>query len=254
MELDTIYNMDCMEGMKNIPDGSIDMILCDLPYGTTENKWDVKLPLEPLWAEYKRVTKRNAAILLFSQMPFGAELIMSNRKMFRYEWILEKGCATGFLNAHKMPMRAHENILVFYESLPTYNPQMTRGGKPYTTWHLARNGSKTYGKKIDCQTVNTDGSRFPRDVIRFNAPNNISTEKTIHPTQKPVALCEYLIRTYTNEGETVLDNCMGSGTTAVAAINTGRRFIGFEKEKEYYDIALKRIEGAMAQTRLDFMT
>ena len=247
-----IYNMDCMEGMKNIPDGSIDMILCDLPYGTTENKWDVKLPLEPLWAEYKRVTKRNAAILLFSQMPFGAELIMSNRKMFRYEWILEKGCATGFLNAHKMPMRAHENILVFYEFLPTYNPQMTRGGKPYTRYHLAHNASANYGEKKDGATVNTDGSRFPRDVIKFGVPNSLGKEKVGHPTQKPVALCEYLIRTYTNEGETVLDNCMGSGTTAVAAIDTGRRFIGFEKEKEYYDIALKRIESAMAQTKLEF--
>ena len=125
-----IYNMDCMEGMKNIPDGSIDMILCDLPYGTTENKWDVKLPLEPLWAEYKRVTKRNAAILLFSQMPFGAELIMSNRKMFRYEWIWRKNAAVGFLNANKMPLRAHENILTFYQSLPTYNPQKSKG-EPY---------------------------------------------------------------------------------------------------------------------------
>ena len=251
MEIDTIYNMNCLKGMKEIADGSVDMILCDLPYGITDNEWDVRLPFEPLWEQYKRVTKNNAAIVLFSQMPFGAELIMSNKKMFRYEWILEKGHAAGFLNSHKMPLRCHENILVFYNALPTYNPQLARG-KPYKRWHLERNGSSNYGKKKDTVTLNTDGSRYPRDVVKFNMPTALYGKGEIfHPTQKPVALCEYLIRTYTNEGELVLDNCMGSGTTAVAAINTGRHFIGFEKEKKYFDIALKRIEGAKAQIRLD---
>jgi len=247
MELDKIYNEDCLEGMKRIPDGSIDMILCDLPYGTTYNEWDVRIPFEPLWEQYKRITKKNTAICLFSQMPFGAEIIMSNRKMFRYEWIWEKAKPTGFLNAKKAPMKCHENILVFYGALPTYNPQKTKG-KPYKRRAGTIGGHGTYRENYYMRANDaSDGSRFPRDVVKCS--QNIGAA-SFHPTQKPTALCEYLIRTYTNEGELVLDNCMGSGTTAVAAINTGRHYIGFEKERKYYDIAQKRITDATAQIRL----
>lgn len=239
LELNKIYNMDRLEGMKEIESGSVDMILCDLPYGTTNNKWDIRLPFEPLWVEFKRITKKNAAIVLFSQMPYGAELIMSNKKMFRYEWIWEKTSAVGFLNANKMPLRAHENILVFYQALPTYNPQKTQG-KPYIK--TGNGESPTCGKqKKEMIKNHLDGMRSPRDIQKFKTPNN-TNEKPIHPTQKPVDLCEYLIKTYTNEGEVVFDACMGSGTTAVAAINTNRRFIGFELDENYFEIARNRIE------------
>ena len=254
IELDTIYNEDCLEGMKRIPDGSVDMILCDLPYGTTANKWDIRIPFEPLWEQYKRITKKNAAIVLFSQMPFGAELIMSNRKMFRYEWIWQKTIATGFLQANKMPLKSHENVLVFYQTLPTYNPQK-RQGTPYVKNRQITDFTN-YGGQRNSTTTNKNGERYPLDVVLVKSTANTVAGKNnlFHPTQKPVALCEYLIRTYTNEGETVLDNCIGSGTTAVAAINTGRRFIGFEKDAGYFDIAQKRIATAKEEVaqRLDF--
>lgn len=225
---------DCLQLMKNIHDKSIDMILCDLPYGTTQNKWDTVIDIAELWTEYKRIIKENGAIVLFSQMPFGAELIKSNIKEFRYEWIYHKPNAVGFLNANRMPLRAHENILVFYKKLPTYNPQKTKG-KPY----LAKSGNKktkNYGKfETNYHTANTTGERYPIDIIKF------SKECGLHPTQKPVALLEYLIKTYTNKGETVLDNCMGSGSTGVACINTGRKFIGMELEEKYFNIAKERI-------------
>jgi len=243
MELNKIYNQDCLEGMKLIPDRSIDMVLCDLPYGSTSLKWDSKIDIEKFWEQIKRITKENAAICLFSQMPFGAELIMSNRKMFRYEWIWEKNVGAGFLNAHKMPLRAHENILVFYRKLPTYNPQKTKATKGHSR---SNNKVKTKcypirGKNSETYVYNDDGTRFPFDVQKFKTPNTTS-EKPIHSTQKPVDLCEYLIKTYTNEGEVVFDACMGSGTTAIAAINTNRQFLGFELDKEYYEKSLERIE------------
>lgn len=244
-----IYNEDCLEEMKRIPDGSVDMILTDPPYGITNCAFDVRLPFEPMWEQFKRVTKRNAAIVLFSQMPFGAELIMSNRKMFRYEWIWEKPLATGHLNANKMPLRCHENILIFYSALPTYNPQFTQG-KPYRTKFLEKNASSNWGKSKDCVTDNKDGRRYPIDIVKFTKPvagNRESSSTTAHPQQKPTDLLEYLIRTYTNEGETVLDATMGSGSTGVAAINTGRNFIGFELEKNFFDIAKKRIDEAIAK-------
>lgn len=235
-----IFNEDCLEGMKRIPDGSVDFILTDLPYGTTDCYFDVRIPFEPMWEQFKRVTKRNAAIALFSQMPFGAELIMSNRKMFRYEWIWEKNQGMGFFNANKMPLRAHENILIFYRALPTYNPQKKRG-KPYVRQHKDYPGG-VYQPQKRQPTIN-DGDRFPRDVQKFSAA--IVYGKTQHLTQKPVDLLEYLIRTYTDEGETVLDATMGSGSTGVAAMNTGRNFIGFELEKKFFDIAQKRITDAL---------
>ena len=249
--LNRIYNEDCLAGMKKIPDGSVDMVLCDPPYGTTDNDWDVKLPTDKVFAEYWRVCKENAAIVLFSQMPFGAELIMSQPKLYRYEWIWEKPMPVGFLNAYKMPLRCHENILVFYRKLPTYNPQFWYS-KPYKKKSnpIAAN---CYGKvkwNEITETINEDGKRYPRDVVKFNKEffgYDMKLKQPVyskHPTQKPVKLLEYLIKTYTNEGDLVLDNCMGAGSTAVACINTNRNFIGFETEKKYCDIAQERIEEA----------
>ena len=241
MQLDTILNCDCLEGMKNIPDGSIDAIICDLPYGTTRNQWDSVIPLDKLWAEYKRITKSDAAIVLFSQQPFTSALVMSNPKMFRYEWIWQKDMGTGFLNAKKMPMKEHENVLVFYENLPTYNPQMKQG-KPYR----CKNGalSDNYGHREQVETIN-NGERYPTTIIKYDRDKN-----KLHPTQKPVDLLRYLVRTYTNMGGVILDNCMGSGTTAIACIKEKRHFVGFELNKEYYDIACKRIKNEQAQLTL----
>ena len=237
-----IYNEDCLEGMKRLDDGSVDMILTDLPYGITAADFDVRIPFEPMWEQFKRVTKRNAAIVLFSQMPFGAELIMSNRKMFRYEWIWEKSLGVGFLNVKKMPLRCHENILVFYQQLPTYNPQFTKG-KPRCSFNPTK--SKNYGKKHGVIIENDGEHYYPRDVQYFTL--GLMTRDNIHPQQKPIDLLEYLIKTYTNDGETVLDATMGSGSTGVAAVNLGRKFIGFELQTKFYDIAKKRIDEALAE-------
>lgn len=230
---------DCLELMKNIPNKSIDMILCDLPYGTTQNKWDTVIPLNDLWNQYKRIIKDNGAIVLFSQPPFDKILACSNLKMFRYEWIWQKENSTGFLNAKKMPLKIHENILVFYKKLPTYNPQMRLGFKPYR----CKQGRHTtnYGDYKQGHLTESNGERYPIDIINFQR------EVSLHPTQKPVALLEYLIKTYTNESETVLDNCMGSGSTGVACVNTNRNFIGFELDENYFDIAKTRINNALEE-------
>lgn len=229
---------DCLEMMKLIPDGSVDMVLCDLPYGTTQNGWDSLIPFPELWAEYKRVGKENCAFVLTAQPPFDKVLGCSNLAMLKYEWIWEKTKATGHLNAKKQPMKAHENVLVFYSKQATYNPQKTEG-KPYKG---SGGGSKNdnYGDFEAVREGSQDGSRYPRSVIQF-----AHESKPVHPTQKPVALMEYLIRTYTNRGDTILDNTMGSGTTGVAASNTGREFIGIERDDKYFAIAQKRIEEAM---------
>lgn len=226
---------DCLELMAQIPDGSVDMVLCDLPYGTTQNKWDSVIPFEPLWAHYKRICK--GAIVLSAMQPFTSALVMSNPATFKYQWVWRKPSGTGFLNAKKQPLRNHEDILVFYAQQPTYNPQFTEG-KPYR--QKQGSGSDNYGAvREGYETVNS-GTRCPLTVVDFN-----QGDKKVHPTQKPVALMEYLIRTYTNEGETVLDNCMGSGTTGVACVNTGRNFIGIEKDDKYFAIAQARIEAAL---------
>ena len=229
-----LLNGDCLELMKNIPDKSIDMILCDLPYGTTHNKWDNVIPMESLWEQYNRIIKDHGAIVLFSQMPFGASLIMSNPKMFRYEWIWEKNQAVGFLNAKKMPLRKHENILVFYKHLPTYNPQgLIKLDEPIQEEGSANRNGKNYGV-ADKSFIRTH-KNYPTDIITF------SKDAGYHPTQKPVDLLEYLIKTYTNEGDVVLDNCMGSGSTGVACKNTNREFIGMELDEKYYKIACERL-------------
>lgn len=235
---------DCLERMKEIPDGSVDMILADLPYGmTARNEWDKKIPLPPLWGQYERIIKGNGAIVLFSQMPFGAELIQSNRKMFRYEWIYQKTLPGGFLNAKRMPLRVHENVLVFYNSLPTFNPQKTTG-EPYDKGILKPSTTTNYGLHGAHVGINPTGERFPVDVVKYS---NANRHNVFHPTQKPVALLEYLIKTYTNPGETVLDNVMGSGSTGVAAVNTGRKFIGIELDEKFYETAKSRIEKAIEE-------
>ena len=233
---------DCLEIMKDIPDKSIDMILCDLPYGTTRNKWDSIIDLTELWYCYERIIKDNGVIVLFSQMPFTTELVHSNLKLFKYEWVWQKENGTGFLNAKKMPLKIHENIEIFYKKPPTYNPQMRKGFKPYS--QMSGRDSSNYGEQVRVRTVN-DGERYPIDVIEFKRD-----KEKLHPTQKPVALLEYLIKTYTNEGDLVLDNCMGSGSTGVACINTNRNFIGIELDKKYFEIAKKRIEETKRESQL----
>lgn len=238
----TLFHGDCLEAMKVIPDGSVDMILCDLPYGTTQNKWDCPLPLSSMWTEYWRICKPNGAIVLTAQSPFDKILGASCIEHLKYEWLWHKRLATGHLNAKKQPMKAHENVLVFYRSQPTYNPQMT-SGMPYRT--KSGRASSNYGSQVEVVTDN-GGERYPRSVIEFDHDR----VARVHPTQKPVALMEYLIRTYTNEGETVLDNCMGSGTTGVACIRTERKFIGIEKDDEYFKIAQGRIYEELGKDRI----
>lgn len=234
--------------MKLIEEKSIDMVLCDLPYGTTKCKWDTPIPFEPLWKQYKRIVKDNGAILLFSQQPFTTDLIQSNRKMFRYEIIWKKTLPTGFLNAKKMPMRYHENICVFYKHLPIYNPIM-RKVERNDIGRVRTNGGKAQQynefRKDDWAYIET-GERYPGDVIEYSNWNGAlfgnTKNATKHSAQKPVPLLEYLIKTYTNEGDVVLDNCMGSGSTIVACINTGRSYIGFEKDETIINLARQRID------------
>ena len=229
---------DCLELMKNIPDKSVDMILCDLPYGTTACKWDSIIPFDDLWAAYKRIIKDNGAIVLFGSEPFTSILIQSQIKLFRYDlvWDKEKGC--DFLNANRKPMKSHENLVVFYKKSPTYNKQYWFS-TPYKKINGNRKQSSVYHDSHNVDTESTDGKRNPLSIISFPRDGN-----RVHPTQKPVALCEYLIKTYTNEGETVLDNCMGSGTTGVACVNTDRNFIGIEKDDHYFKVATERINQA----------
>jgi|TARA_Y100000310_G_C20689853_1_gene821507 site-specific DNA-methyltransferase (adenine-specific) len=225
---------DCLERMKEIEDGSVDMVMTDPPYGTTACKWDSVIPFEPMWEQLKRVTKKNGAIVLMASQPFTSALISSNFKMFKYCWVWDKGQGTGHLNAKKQPMKNCEDVVVFYKKQCLYSPQMRKGHTPYTTIQ-GKTKSKNYGKQTGAITV-SNGSRYPLHLIEF-----IRDKSRIHPTQKPVALMEYLIKTYTSEGETVFDFTMGSGTTGVACVRTGRRFIGIEKEREYLEIAFKRI-------------
>lgn len=241
-----IWLGDCLELMKNIPDKSVDMILCDLPYGIIRAKWDSVLPLDELWFFYKKILKNNGIVCLFAASPFDKILGVSNLPWLKYEWIWEKTQATGFFNAKKMPMKAHENILVFYDKKPTYNPQKTLGHKPinkYTKKSSVCNKTEVYGSVKKDISGGGETCRYPRTVLKF-ASDKQKNKLTglIHPTQKPVALLEYLIKTYTNEGDLVLDNCAGSGSTLVAAKNLNRQFIGIEKEEKYYNICLERLK------------
>lgn len=249
---------NCLTVMQDIPSQSVDMILCDLPYGTTNLEWDKPIDFVEMWKEYNRIIKENGAILLFSQQPFTTDLINSNRKMFRYEIIWEKTMKSGFINAKKMPLRVHENILVFYKKLPTYNPQKFTvntngiGRTRRQSFHTKMDQYNDYEKE-DWSYTDT-GQRFPVDVIKFSNWNGALFGKTDqavkHPTQKPVNLCKYLILTYTNPGDVVLDNCMGSGTTGVACMTTERHFIGIELNPEYFSLAENRIKAAQMQSSL----
>ena len=229
---------DCLEIMKDIPDKSIDMILADLPYGTTRNKWDSIIPLKPLWEQYERIIKDNGAIVLHSQQLFTSKLIMSNSKIYKYSWVWSKSQVTGFLNANKQPLREHEDICVFYKKQCTYNPQMVKGKMQLKN----TGGHSSNYNKFEAQP-HYSNEYYPKTILDFP----LRRFKGGHPTQKPIELAEYLIKTYTNEGETVLDNCMGSGTTGVACINTNRKFIGIELDKKYFEIAKERIESQEVQ-------
>ena len=235
---------DCLERMKEIEDGSVDMVLTDPPYGTTACKWDSIIPLEPMWEQLKRVIKPNGAIVMTASQPFTTTLIVSNMKMFKYCWVYKKSLPTGHLNAKRMPMRGFEDVAVFYSKPPTYNPQKTTGHKrkvAHTKYSKEGSGEQAYGKEVrDTHYDSTE--RYPTGIIEIN--NAVQSGK-LHPTQKPVALMEYLIKTYTNEGETVLDFTMGSGTTGVACANLGRKFIGIEKDEGYFNIAENRIKEAV---------
>lgn len=229
---------DCLELMSEIKEKSIDLILADIPYGTTQCKWDSILDLDKMWKHLKRLIKPNGAILLFAQLPFDKVLAASNMSMLKYEWIWEKTAATGHLNAKKMPMKAHENILVFYSKLPNYYPIKTTGHvRKSATADRGKLESEVYGSEKGV-TVYDSTDRYPRSVLKFPSDKQTSN---LHPTQKPVALLEYLIKTYTQEGETVLDFTMGSGSTGVACVNTSRSFIGIELDEKYFEIAEKRI-------------
>lgn len=224
--------------MKEIPDKSIDMILCDLPYGTTQNKWDSVIPLDELWKQYNRIIKPNGAIVLTSHGIFTAQLMLSQPKQFKYKWIWEKSKATNFLNSKKQPLRKYEEVCVFYRKQPTYNPQM-REGEPYNKGFRKNQLTGSYGD-FSPVLVKSDGCRYPVDIVYFKTAE--SEGEVYHPTQKPVDLLEYLIKTYTNDNMIVLDNCMGSGSTGVACINTNRKFIGIELDEKYFNIAKKRIK------------
>lgn len=231
-----LYNGDCLEIMQEIPEKSIDMILCDLPYGTTACKWDSVIPFKPLWTQYNRVIKENGAIALFAAQPFTTKLIHSNLKGFRYCWYWKKNNVTGFSYARYQPMRCIEDICIFYKKKPVYNPQgLIKLDKPKNREKPSSNVYTMRGNLKPQQYTN-----YPKNLLEFKN-EAVSNKNRLHPTQKPVALLEYLIRTYTNEGEIVLDNCMGSGSTGAAAQNTGRQFIGIEKDEHYFNIAKERL-------------
>lgn len=245
--VNSIFEGDCIEIMKKFPDHCIDMILCDLPYGTTQNKWDSIIPLDELWHEYKRIIKDNGAIVLTSQGLFTAQLMLSNPKQFKYKWVWEKSKPTNFLNAKKQPLRKHEDVCVFYKKQPVYNPQMVQG-EPYDKGFRKNQLSGSYG---DFQPVHvhSDGKRYPTDVIYFKTAE--SEGKVIHPTQKPVELGRYFIRTYTNPGALVLDNTFGSGSFLLSALLEGRNFVGIEKNEDVHLFKEKEIDYiATAKDRL----
>ena len=225
---------DCLELMKDIPDKSIDMILCDLPYGTTVCKWDTIIPFDKLWEQYNRIIKDNGAIVLFGNEPFSSQLRLSNLKNYKYDWVWDKKRGSNFATVKIRPFNSFENIMVFYKKQPTYNPQMWKS-TPYTCNQGYVGEAKQTGLYRDNVITVNNGDRYPLTILSF------SKETGLHPTQKPVALLEYLIKTYTNEGDVVLDNCMGSGSTGVACVNTNRNFIGIELDENYFNIAKKRI-------------
>ena len=241
MELNKIYLGDCLERMTEIEDNSVDLILTDLPYGVTNHKSDIIIPFEPLWEQYKRVLKSNGVVALFAQGIFYVDLVCSNREWFKYDLVWDKILTTGFLNANKMPLRSHEQIAIFYNGIPTYNPQKTEGkplhskGTAYKTKESVNNNYGDY-EVLECDLTNT--KKFPKSILTFQKPHPSVAQ---HRTEKAIPLLEWLIKTYTNKGEVVLDSCCGSGTTCVACMNTKRNYIGIEKDAEIYERAKKRL-------------
>ena len=231
---------DCLEVMPTIAEKYVDMVLCDLPYGTTHNRWDVVLPFDALWTCYNKIIKDTAAVCLFADGMFMANLMKSNEKMWKYNLVWNKILSSGFLNANRQPLRSTEEIVVFYKKQPTYNPQKIKGEPNHSKGSLKEIKNNNYGKFnfVDNKEILGD-MKHPTSLINIQKPH---PSVTTHPTQKPVELMEWLIKTYTNEGDLVLDNCSGSGTTAIACINTNRKFICIEKEKKYYDISVERIK------------
>ena len=233
---------DCLTLMEGIPDKSIDMILCDLPFGVTHNAADVVIPFEPLWKQYERIIKDNGAIALFGQGVFYVDLVNSNRKLFRYDLVWDKQLVSGFLNAKRMPLRQHEQVAIFYKKSPTYNPQFTQGkplhtkGTKYKDKPVINQNYGAYEAADDSRVGSTE--KYPTSILSFQKPHPSIAK---HRTEKPVSLLEYLIKTYTNENDTVLDNCMGCGSTGVACQNTNRNFIGMEVDENYFTIAQKNI-------------
>lgn len=229
--LNYVFENDCLDVMAYLPDNSVDMVLCDLPYGTTQNKWDSVIDLNKLWDRYARIVKKNGAIVLTSQGIFTAKLIISNEKWFKYKIVWEKSKPTNFLNAKKQPLRKHEDICVFYQSQPTYNPQMTFG-KPYSKGVRKKQHTGSYGEFDPVLVESKDGLRYPTDVVYFKTPESEPEGTVWHPTQKPVELGRYLIRTYSNPGDVILDNASGSGSFLVSALLEQRNFIGIEKNQD----------------------
>ena len=254
LPINQIIQGDCLEVMKELPDKSIDMILCDLPYGTTACKWDTIIPFEPLWAQYERIIKDNGAIVLTARQPFTTDLINSNRKLYKYSWYWKKERGTNISSAKYQPMRVIEDVLVFGNGTIKYNPIM-RKVKTYS--HVLPLPKKNHTQQMSSKSIDANGNRiykrydkaYPINILEFSR-DNMSEKKSLHPTQKPVALFEYLIKTYTQPREVVLDNCIGSGTTAIACINIGRNFIGIEKEEKYVRTAQKRIEACKKQNQM----
>ena len=248
IELDTIYNEDCLQGMQRIPDGSVDCIICDLPYGTTACAWDSVIPFDKLWEQYRRICKKNAPIVLFGKQPFTSHLILSNPDWYKYELIWEKSRVGNAMQLGKQPASVHENIVVFYQNHPTFNDQRFKVDEAYIDKRKSIRNSFYKSEHYSGEMVRKadDGMRHMQSILPFNSV----WESDMHPTQKPVDLLRYLVLTYTNEGDTVLDNCMGSGTTAIACIKERRHFIGFELSKEYFDKAQRRIKAEQAQLTL----
>lgn len=242
MDRYTLHLGDCLEVMRRLPDASVDLVLADLPYGTTQCAWDVVIPFDALWDQYLRIAKPEAAIVLCAAQPFASLVVASNTAHYRYEWIWEKGNATGFLNAKKQPLRAHESAQVFYRRQPVYNPQMTSGHQRRTAKRKTVN-SECYGKAL-ALTEYDSTDRYPRSVQYFSSDKQTAN---FHPTQKPVGWMAFLIATYTNAGGLVLDNTMGSGTTGVACMQLGRSFLGIERDVQYFEIAQQRIQAAQIE-------
>lgn len=248
--LNKIFNEDCYQTLQRLADGTVDLLLQDTPFGVTQNEWDIKPDFNLMWEQWNRVTKENGAMIFFATQPFASELILSNAKNFRYDLIWYKALGTGFLNANKMPMRNHEHILLFYRKLPTYNPQMGIGLRKKGNRKHDRNGTN-YGRFATEGTSNyfdDEGKRFPQSVIDFS--NGDRTSENDHPTQKPLDLIRYLVKTYSNENEIVFDGYMGSGTTAVACAVENRTYIGSELNTEYFEASTKRIQNETSQFKI----